>query len=274
VAILELLVQVLAQNKAVLAQQGVALNAAKSQVIMLEDSVRHLTARIDSLLATRPDTVIRVAAPESSTYVGLADSIGWVVTIVGFVVAAMIAVEGWRRTAKTARDSQEDRQRYEDALRKTRLVDRIRATLENTRSVSRSTVKKDKTHAINPETMHDLVVEWRRYDRLSDDLGLLEDAALQEEVDAILSHVRLIGEKVIEDERRFRETRDRLGKATSKGLELEPAIEAGIQAQRQRLLDLISGSIPKVETALGHFNAKFPPAAGHEERTTPAGGDG
>jgi hypothetical protein len=40
---------------------------------------------------------------------------------------------------------------------------------------ARSTLKKDKTHPTNPETMNGILITWQRYDRVSDNLWLLGD---------------------------------------------------------------------------------------------------
>lgn len=201
--------------------------------------------------------------------IGARDVVGWVVTLVGIAVATAVTVGGWQRAARISRESQELRRQIEDGRRKAQLVLRIRATLEAMGATARSTLKKDATHAINPETMNGILVEWARYDRVSDDLTLLSDPGFQDRLDPVLGFGRMVAEKIMEDERRIRETRDKLGRVTPEGLELDIRVIARAQKKREELHGLLTRVDGLTKPLLEEFNRKWPADPQHSPQEVP-----
>jgi len=161
------------------------------------------------------------------------------------------------------------RGRQEEGRAKRRLMLRIRSALETAASVARSSNKKDEKHEINPEVMQAVIIEWKRYDRVADDLNLLKDPRMEEAVDAVLGHARMVAEKIIEDERRFKITARETGETTPAGIKVESAILEGIWRQRRRLLELLASTGERCQSALDEINARWRPSAWHSARHVP-----
>ena len=165
--------------------------------------------------------------------------------------------------------AQHYRGRQERRWAKERLVARIRSALETAAAVSRSAVKKDETREINPEVMREIILAWQRYDRVADEVHLLRTPQFEEVVDATLSQARMIAEKILEDERRFKVTARETGTMTKQGIDLDPGILAKMHVQRKALLQLLRDSGGRCEAVLERFNAKWRPARWHAPREAP-----
>jgi len=224
-------------------------------VIAQKDSVIAVAlGRLDSLMGAAPDTIVRVAAPADMLRGPWCET-GLAQTLMGGGLAILAGFGAqWFRGV------------LENRKTKTQLISRIRSVLEAVRATARSTLKKDETRAINPETMQGILIEWDRYDRLSDNLGLLGDPKLEEKIDAVLGFMRMGAEKVSEDERRFRETRREVGTPGPKGLQIDPEIEEDIQKKRKLLLTIVRKMGDHAQELLDGINAKWPPSSWHEER--------
>jgi hypothetical protein len=212
-------------------------------------------ARTDSLMAVVPGAVIGVAAPLDT---------GWyekalIQTLIGGAMALLggLIVEGWRNRSERERMKQ-------------RLIRRIRGALETCAITARSLARnKNEQNEINPETMNAIILEWQRYDRVSDDIGLLKDPRMEEDVDNILGHARMVAEAVLEDERRFKGTVRELGERQPKAIGVDQSVIDRIHRQRRQRLDQIKGMGEKAQGALDRFNAKWKHAEWHEERQVP-----
>lgn len=211
---------------------------------------------IDPLRGVIADTVALVAAPTHMARPWYEN--GLLQTFVGGLLAVLggLAAQWFRGWLETQRV-------------KAQLIRRVRSVLETTAVTARSTIKKDETHPINPETMEALRVEWERYDRLSDNLGLLGDPAFEERIDSGLAFARMVAEKVLEDERRFRETRRELGVKSDKGIQIDSSVEEGIRNQRKALLGVVRTMGDLAQGLLDRFNAKWHAESWHEQRRVP-----
>lgn len=252
------LLQVIAHKNAAISVLQSSMDAANAKILTLGDTIHQLNARVDSLLAVPPDTVVRVAEPARGNSDLGKIILGGLLAILGGILAQLF--RGW----------------FERGAARKRLIERIRASLEVVRVITRSTLKKDENHPINHETMSGLCAAFERYDRLSDDLHLLNDLKFQEEIDAILEHARMVGEKVLEDERRFKEVRDSLPGARVSGgtipvgdLERQAIVLQSIVDQRKILLGVLRTLNEQVGPLLERFNKNWPPSAGHVERKIP-----
>jgi len=260
------------------------------------DSLAHVVAHHDSLLGeaiarldsfSRADSLIATASASDTVWVlaradGIApkDWIGWLVTIVGIAIAAFVTVKGWNRAARIARDgwaaaeatslqAQEHRKRLDEEIAKSKLIFRIRGALETIVATARSLLKKDETRAINPETMNGILIEWQRYERVADDLYLLGDPSLETRIDDVIGFSRMGAEKIMEDERRFRETIDKIGVKTPTGIQVDPSIIDQQRQHRQRLHTIAERMLQEGQALQGEVNSRWPAAPGHKERDVP-----
>jgi hypothetical protein len=203
--------------------------------------------------------------------------IGWSVTLLSITIAAALAWRGWRvaeriarqgweAAARTAIEAQEHRKQIEDERRSEQIILRTRGALETAAKTARASVAKGAKRPINPETMNGIIVEWSRYDRVSDDVGLLDDHALMDDVDAILTFGRLVAKKIIEDEERFRSTIREVGRKTEIGFQVDLSIITGIESHRAELLTVLVTLGDRSEEVLKRFNQKWPPQTGRAER--------
>jgi len=252
----------------------------KRLIDILSEKVANLAHSTDSLLAAVPDTVRdtlwagMINQRVHGSGIGVKEVIGWAVTAAGIIAAAFVAQAGWQRAATTGQQLQNQRHETEERRLREQLVIRIRGALETMAVTARSTLKKDKTHPINPETMNGILVSWRRYDRVSDNLWLLGDTTLQDQIETVIDFGRMTAEKIMEDETRFRETRDKLGEVTPKGLRVHPDVINSQFQQRSKLLGLVERLGREAQPLLERFNVAWPPATGHSERPEPeTGGD-
>jgi hypothetical protein len=234
-----------------------AVDSLRHIITQKEAAIRAALARVDSLMAAGPDTVIRVAAAVDLPPKPWYETVLWQTLIGGgLAVVAGFGAQWFRGVLETRRV-------------RTQLIGRIRGALETAIATARSTVKKDESHPINPETMEGLRIEWERYDRLSDNLELLGDPTFEERVDSGLAFMRMVADKALEDERRFRETRREVGVKTDKGIYVDRSIEASIRDQRKALLVVVDGMGDLTQGLLEQFNAKWPAGARHDPRRVP-----
>lgn len=201
-------------------------------------------ARADSIAAAVPDTIVRVAQP----FIHRPWHDGLVPVLLGGLLAA-----GGGFGAQWFREVL-DRRRT-----KRHLILRIRLALETAATTFRSTLKTNETKEIHAETMNGIIVEWGRYDRVSDHLWLLEDPLLESEIETVLHSCRCMAEKAIDDERRYRETRREAGRLTPEGIEVTPTIQGEIIKHREEIRALMRTVGRQVEETLTKFDAKWPP---------------
>lgn len=248
----------------------------ETTMMSLRNDVSNLAQRVDSLAAAVPDTVRDTVwagfSQEPTGWFGTAgkDWFGWGVTVMGFVVAALIARAGWNSTAKAGRNLQKRQVRADRDSRRTRLIMRVRETLEKITTTARSTLKKPPTRPINPETMNGILVAWRRYDRVSDDLGLLDDPWLQDQLETVLDFARMTAEKVMGDENGMTKARDTLGEVRPEGLVVHASILKREVDRRSELHGLITQMRDVAQPVLEAFNKKFPPLPTHREAKEPS----
>ncbi|HEY2954008.1 MAG TPA: hypothetical protein VGK89_02020 [Candidatus Eisenbacteria bacterium] len=251
------------------------IDSLQGVVVHQEALILALNHRVDSLLAAVPDTVrdtIWAGFMDQRPHgLGIApkDVIGWVVTAAGIFAAGWVARTGWNRSDSAGRRLQKDRHETEERRMREQLVLRIRGTLETMRATAASTLKKDATHPINPETMNNILVAWKRFDRVSDNLWLLNDLVMQDRIETITEFGRMTAEKIREDEQRFRETRVLLGQRSPEALIVHPSLVTRAVDQRTKLLTVVTKLRDTTAGLLIDFNAKWPPVAGHTERTEP-----
>ncbi len=197
------------------------------------------------------------------------DWIGWAVTAAGIIAAGFVARAGWNRSDNAGRRLQRERHQTEERRMREQLVQRIRGTLETMRATAASTFRKDATHPINPETMNNILIAWQRFDRVSDNLWLLDDPGMQDRIETITEFGRMTAEKIREDEQRFRETRLLLGQKSPEALIVHPSLISHAVDQRTKLLTVVEKLRDTSASLLTDFNQKWPPVPGHQERSEP-----
>jgi hypothetical protein len=256
------------------------LVARHDSILVRQDSILNWSlARMDSLMAGGAirDTIWVSARSEG---IVMKDWISWIVTIAGITIAAIVTARGWGRAGRFARDgwaaaettslqAQEDRKRLDEEIAKSKLIFRIRGALETIVATARSVLKKDSTRAINPETMNGILVEWKRYERVADDLYLLGDPSLEYKIDAVIGFSRMVAEKIMEDERRFRETIDKVGTRTPKGIEVDSSIIETQHKHRLQLQALAERMVREGQALQEEVNRRWPATPGHQERDVP-----
>ena len=153
----------------------------------------------------------------------------------------------------------------DDRRAKARLLTRMRGALETAvvtlRAVLR--VKADGTREFDPQMMNDLVVEWHRYDRVSDDIGLLKNPEVAEVVDGILVATRQVAAVALEDERRFKDESDDY---LRRGAAIPQQLLDRHADQRKVRLQLMQHVHDSAQRALEFVNARWKPAPWHRPR--------
>lgn len=261
-------VLIAAQN-ALLRTKTVALESASTQVQALTDSLSAHAVQTASL-QHRVDSLSTLLA--SGDHITQVHVIGWGVTLAGFIIAAVIAVLGWRANAQTALHSVERRREIEDKRSRTRLVLRIRGALENGIGRFDSMLKSDHTRPISADGMEIVRKAWERYEDVSDEIALLEDPALEDDVETTLLAMGGLAERVLREEEQFRSTRRELGKVTPTGIEVDRSVEKGIQDHRVKLLAMIAKINEACKRSLDAFDKSNPPRRGHEAPHVPEPG--
>ena len=221
------------------------------------DSLNAIIARNDSLilalqakLAALPDTVIRVVVPASP------NAEVWRILLGGLLAAGAGFGAQWFRG------------HLENEHRRKTLRMRIVGCLGAAVHVARLTAQWDVRRPIAPRPLRGLLVDWERYERISDHLHLIKDGHFAEEVDATIALIRMVADMVLEDERQFRETRRETGTMGPQGLTIAPETQAGIENQRRRLLAIIQATGRRAGVMLARANQVWPPEPWHEAIAT------
>jgi hypothetical protein len=224
-------------------------------VLIWVDSLQRIIRETDSLLTdarARVDVLSgiaqRVAEPWYET--GLAQVLlGGVLAVVGGFGAQLL------------------RDRLETRRLKNQLIRRMRWALENAAITARSILRhKDKTKEINAESLNGLILEWHRYDRVSDNIGLLKAPRIVEDVENALGFTRMVAEAILENERRIKSTAAYLGERDPTGINLDPSIIKQIEDKRQEYLDQIEIMGKQAQRVLDAFNQRWKSPVWHEPR--------
>ena len=165
--------------------------------------------------------------------------------------------------------AQREHHRLERDRRRNQLIDRIRNTLEAIHTIAALAAQKGADREFNPEALNTIRVAWSRYDRMSDDLGLIGDGHLGEMIDIEVNSARMIAEKVLEDEQRFRQDRRESGTMVPKGIIVDADMERRIVEHRKLLHARLVSLSESAGALLAEFNAKWPPPAWHTEQKIP-----
>jgi hypothetical protein len=225
------------------------------QVINQQDAIlRLVVARLATATMAAGDTVVRVALPADVPRPAWYES-ALLQTLVGGALALLggIIVEKWRNRAERRRT-------------KEHLIRRIRAALETAMVVARSTIRlKDETKEIGAETMNAIIIEWQRYDRVSNEIGLLNDPKMEDEIETILQNARVIAERILEEERRYRATMREVGTSRPQGIEVDASVLEGIRVARRGMRGLLGKMADRAEGIRDRFNAKWKPPQWHEQ---------
>lgn len=149
-----------------------------------------------------------------------------------------------------------------------RLVTRIRGALENAALTLKTVVRKkgNGTREIDPQTMGGIVKEWQRYDRVSDDIALLNNRQIEEEIDNVLAAARQVAEAALEDERRFHDEVREVGERIDGKLILSPTVIESIHAQRRERIKQMAYMRDAAQSLLNRFDARWKPEPWHRQR--------
>jgi hypothetical protein len=212
-------------------------------------------------------TWIHLLTLNNPAAIQLKDVIGWFITAGGIAVATLVAVSGWRKSAATASKSITDRQDIEDERSRSRAIRRVRSNLSGAFVSARVLNKKNDTIEIAPEVLRDIVMEWKRYDRVSDDLHLMLDEVVAANLDATMSYIRMTVEQALESEKRYKKSK---AEALASGDQAFMArVRDDIFLHREKQLANIREMGTKARLALDEFNRLHPPPPGLIERDTP-----
>jgi hypothetical protein len=183
----------------------------------------------------------------------------WDSNLAGALLSAVVAILAVL-LAQWLRDRADTRRTRE------RLITRIRTALESTVRTLDSviSIKADGTKEFDPQSMQGIILAWNRYDRVSDDLDLLENARDAEQIENILEAAREVAEAALEDERRFKAETRFLGEPAGHGVAVSQQVIDRQQEQRRKRIGLIQPVLDGARRVLEAFNTRWRPATWHK----------
>jgi hypothetical protein len=204
-----------------------------------------LRARLDSLVAAPPDTIVRFATPAYLPVPPWYESALAHIALGGLLTIAAGFGAQWFRV------------HLDDRKKRTQLKRRILTTLGAAIITPNVTSKRDETQPIELRPFRGLLVDWQRYDRVSDDLGVIGNPALEDKIDATLGVIRMVADKVIAEEEMGMRERKTVGPGTLSA-ELED------RTRRKKLLALVKGMAAEAHATLVKCNREWPPPPWHQ----------